>query len=148
MHGVDDQYAMIRRLLAAGYSPVALSLALRMDLDEVAALSPEKENLATPDSLIEDGLRILAWRTIEEASRILDEGTPPLKMQLIKTFGTQMRDILGTNSSDGLDDLREQMNSILDEIRGEVIGDVQEHGALGEATDDPDQRSGVETDRP
>lgn len=138
MNGVDDQHAMIQRLLAAGYSPVALSLALRVDLDDVMALAPESARQETPDSLIEDGLRIIAWRTLEEASRILDEGTPALKMSLIKTFGSQMKDILGTRSTNPLEDLRASMDEIMAEMRGGVT--LDEPDAPGETTDDQDER--------
>lgn len=135
---MDDQQAMIQRLLAAGFSPVSLSLALRMDLDEVVGLAPEDTKLDTPDTLIEDGLRILAWRTIEEASRILDEGTPAMKMALIKTFGSQMKDVLGTRTQDGFDELRSSLNEIMTQIRGGVT--LDEPDTAGEATDDQDER--------
>lgn len=133
---------MIQRLLAAGYSPVALSLALRIDLDTIVELDPDTSRRDAPDDLIQDGLRILAWRTIEEASRILDEGTPALKLQLIKTFGSQMKDILGTRTSDEKDELKEQLDEILREMRGgiELVPDP-----TGEATDDQNEGPPVDT---
>lgn len=132
----EPQDALIRRLLRAGYSPVALSLALRVDLDDVMELQPEERTHEhSPDSVIEDGLRILAWRTIEEASRMLDEGTPSIKMALIKTFGSDMRAALGAKGSDGLDEMRTEMAALMREIRGD--SDLGELGAVGSSTDDP-----------
>jgi hypothetical protein len=135
---------MIQRLLAAGYSPVALSLALRIDLDAIVELDPDTSKRDAPDDLIQDGLRILAWRTIEEASRILDEGTPALKLQLIKTFGSQMKDILGTRTSDEKDELKEQLDEILREMRGgiELVPDP-----TGEATDYQNEGPPVDTNQ-
>lgn len=132
----EPQDDLIRRLLRAGYSPVALSLALRVDLDDVMALQPEERTHEhSPDSVIEDGLRVLAWRTIEEASRMLDEGTPAIKMQLIKTFGADMRATLGAKNADQNEEMKTQLAALMRAIRGEE--DLGELGAVGSSTHDP-----------
>ncbi len=83
---------------------------------------------------------------IEEASRILDEGTPQLKMQLIKTFGPQMRSILGDAGGDGLDEIRASMQEMMEEMRGGVK--LAELDPTGETTDDQNQQADVGTDQP
>lgn len=112
----------ISQLLQAGYAPTTIALTLDVALDRVIELMPseERSQIAAADDLLRDGIRFLAWRTLEEAMRVLDEGTADNKMRIISKFGPQMVTILGKEQKDEMADLRQDMQNILMEVRSSV----------------------------
>jgi hypothetical protein len=128
-------------LLDSGYSPTAVALHANVDVDVVLALIPEDERRLYADDIIQDGLRIVAWRSIQEAMRILDEGNLQSRLAIIRTFGAEMKQVLGVSKSGEMEEMRADMESMLEEMRDAP-------GTAGEAVDDQDQEPPVGEDTP
>lgn len=111
----------IERLLAGGIKPTMLASMLDVPLDDVLALIPEERRKAIKsDAAIEAGLRELAWRTIEEAMMILDEGNLDLKMKLISKFGGDMARVLTNTDKDDMEDMRREFADLAKQLKGET----------------------------
>ena len=123
---------MVERLLQAGLKPTMLASVLDIPLDDVLAMLPEERRRAVKsDAAIESAMRELAWRTIEEAMLILDEGNLDLKMKLISKFGGDMARVMSATDKDDMADMRDEFKSLTRSLRGDT-----EAMADGEADDD------------
>ena len=60
-------------------------------------------------------IRDLAIRTIDEAEDMLHEGTPQMKLQIVKHFGGHMMRALGRDEEDVLSDLRKDFMKLIEE---------------------------------
>jgi len=124
--------SMVERLLQAGLKPTMLASVLDIPLDDVLAMLPEERRRAVKsDAAIESAMRELAWRTIEEAMLILDEGNLDLKMKLISKFGGDMARVMSATDKDDMADMRDEFKSLTRSLRGDT-----EAMADGEADDD------------
>jgi hypothetical protein len=110
---------VIRKLLASGYDPTMLSSALDVPVAGVLELvPPERRSVAAADAELQIAMRELAWRTIEEAMLILDEGTVPLKLKLIQKLAGDLGRVISVSDKDELADMRESFAALAAEIRG------------------------------
>lgn len=110
---------VLTKLLEGGLSATTLSSVLDIDLDTVlAAAPPERRREIAADAMLNDAMRMLAWRTIEEAMMILDEGSPDQKMRLIAKFGGDMARVLTGADKDESADMRESLAELLGAYKG------------------------------
>jgi len=124
--------SMVERLLQAGLKPTMLASVLDIPLDDVLAMLPEERRRAVKsDAAIESAMRELAWRTIEEAMLILDEGNLDLKMKLISKFGGDMARVMSATDKDDMADMRDEFKSLTRSLRG----DTDAMADTGEADD-------------
>ncbi len=100
-----------------GYDPTTLASALELPLEDVVALvPPERRQIAAADAELAKAMRILAWRTIEEAMMILDEGTPMLKIKLIQKLSGDLARTISVSDKDEMEDLRKDFRELMSGI--------------------------------
>lgn len=110
---------VVARLLEGGYDPTTLATTLGVPLDDVIALlPPERQKVAAADAQLQLAMRQLAWRTIEEAMIILDEGSVPLKLKLIQKLSGDLARAIAVSDKDDLEDLRVDFATLMAEMRG------------------------------
>lgn len=110
---------VVSRLLEGGYDPTTLATTLGVPIDDVIALlPPERQKIAAADAQLQLAMRQLAWRTIEEAMRILDEGAIPLKLKLIQKLSGDLARAIAVSDKDDLEDLRSDFATLMAEMRG------------------------------
>ncbi len=112
--------SVVKKLVEAGYHPTTVALTLGLEVGDVLNVLPatERKRFVADDESIAQAMRVLAWRTIEESLRILDEGTPQQKMAVLNKFGTQLSKIVGAQETDPLEEIREDFAKLMAEIRG------------------------------
>lgn len=116
--GQATDQTILTRLLAAGYEPTLIAQVAEVPLDDILSMMPDRRELAAADAEIQANLRRLAQRTIEEAFHILDEGSYANKMKLVMKFGGDMLRILGHGDRDEMAELRDEFQTMMNEIRG------------------------------
>lgn len=124
----------ILALVEGGYHPTTVALTLGLEVNDVLECLPatERRQFVADDETINQAMRVLAWRTIEEALRILDEGTPQQRMSIITKFGGQLQQVIGKEeTTDPLEELRADFFALTAEMR-EGVPDVVDP-AVGEA---------------
>lgn len=133
----------IRALLNAGYAPTTICVTLDIPMDEITPLLSEDERRTQlrDDAMLRDAMRVLASRVIEEALRVMDEGTPNDKMTLITKFGGQMSRVLGQQEADSMKELREDVAAMMSEMRQGALGGGDGPDPDGEPTEDQDERT-------
>lgn len=109
---------VIGKLLEAGYHPTTIALTLDIPIEECLEVAQGRREHVAVDDELRQGIRVLAFRTLEEAMRILDEGTPQMKMQLISKFGGDMARVLGKDDPNKLKNLRNDFYELMKEVRG------------------------------
>ena len=77
------RYDDVKKLLSLGYSPLTISLSLSIPIDKVQSLAPEYPIIT--DKELDSAMKVLAWRAWQEAMRMLDIGSPQMKMHIIKS---------------------------------------------------------------
>ena len=78
----DDE--VIIKLLAKGISPAHVASLLDMPIDIVQQhAGTERSNRVTDAEEVSVAMQQLIWRGFEEAMKILDEGSPAMKIRLI-----------------------------------------------------------------
>lgn len=126
---------VIAQLADAGYAPTTIALTLDVPIQTVIAAIPgQRKMVAAADELLQDAMRALAWRTIQEAARILDEGTPQMKMAIITKFGGQMNQVLGRQEPNEIENLREDFYKLMAEVR-EGGDELEDHPDSEEVVD-------------
>lgn len=114
---------VVSRLLEGGYDPTTLATTLGVPIDDVIALlPPERQRIAAADAQLQLAMRQLAWRTIEEAMLILDEGSVPLKLKLIQKLSGDLGRAIAVSDKDELEDLRKDFSTLMLEMRGKKDG--------------------------
>ncbi len=110
---------VIKKLLDANYAPTTVALTLDIPLSMVLEVLPEQERrqYVEGEEMFHQAMRTLAFRAIEEAHRVFDEGTPAMKLALIKHFGSQVQKALGSGEKNPLDDLREKFTELMGDVR-------------------------------
>ncbi len=109
---------IIERLLGAGYDPSMLANTLDLPIEDVLALVPaDRRSQAVADAALQNAMRALAWRTVEEAMMILDEGTVPIKLKLIQKLAGDLGRAITVADHDEMEDLRNDFRALTSELR-------------------------------
>lgn len=108
---------VVAKMLSKGMSPVTISAVLDCDLAYVNSfiVNPDR---SIPQSEDEIGIMALqlAKRAYEEANRILDEGTPAMKIRLITSIQPHYLRAMNNQAPKAFDDLREEMRKLLSDV--------------------------------
>jgi hypothetical protein len=116
----EQQDKIVTRLLEAGYDATALSQALDIPIDDILPLvPPERRRLVAADAQLAEAMRMVAWRTLEEVMKVLDEGSPAMKMKLLQKFGGDLARAITTTDKDEMEDLRNDFRELMRETRGQ-----------------------------
>jgi hypothetical protein len=116
----DPPSEVISRLLDAGYDATSLSNALDVPLENILPLvPPERRRLIAADAQLAEAMRMLAWRSIEETLRLLDEGSIPVKMKLLQKFTGDLARAIASTDHDDLEDMRADFRALMRETRGQ-----------------------------
>jgi hypothetical protein len=111
---------VIEMLLTAGYSPSFVARTLDVQPADLVGLGVSAEFLTPADAEVRDAVRRLANRVVNEAERILEEGSQQLKMSLVQKLLTPMMKFLTIESPDDLKNLQQEMAAVLREVRDGV----------------------------
>jgi len=109
-----DSDEVVIKLLSKGASPVTVANLLDLDLDYVLSFRVTRSNIL-PQSEAEIGTMAhrLAMRAYEEANRILDEGTPAMKIRLITSIQGHYLRQMNNQTPKAFDEMRSELESLL-----------------------------------
>jgi len=110
---------VIAQLAAYGLSPGTIATIFDIDVEKVrnAVEDLPIEAAVRDDGDLRTGVRRVAWRVIEETMLMLDEGSPQVKQRMVTNLFTKMMTMLEEESADDLSGLRDDLASLVSEMR-------------------------------
>ncbi|MGI0133618.1 MAG: hypothetical protein ACREBW_01500 [Candidatus Micrarchaeaceae archaeon] len=127
------------KLLAAGVSVSTISNALDLDSDYIQSLSPRRSLYMAESEELAEAMHKLAWRAYEEGMRILDEGTPAMRLRMVTSIQSASLRLLGSQDPHQFEELRSELRGLIAGIGGDNATILSEPASLGGETDDSEE---------
>lgn len=109
---IDDP-EVIQQLLGKGMPPATVAMALDIPLELVQEYATARTTRTTDAEELTTAMNQFAWRAFDEGMRLLDEGTPAIKVRLISgAMGHTLR-LLNAQSPKELEETRAELSSLL-----------------------------------
>lgn len=126
----------IEKLLLHGFSPRAIADALSVPLATVIDIVPDTPLFEASDDDLRTGLRVLAWRAIETALEVFNEGTYREKTNLARALVTPAFYALNKSETENKEiaELRAKLTVLLEGfadasgLTGSPVDDTAEEG--------------------
>lgn len=81
-------------------------------------ITSKQQLLAPPDEQLAEAMRKLAWKAYEEGMMILEAGSPSERTALIRLILSRTMGLVGTESTQHFEIMREEFYTMMDDIRG------------------------------
>jgi DNA-binding IclR family transcriptional regulator len=119
---LDDPAAtkVLTRLVQAGYSPVTMARVLDVPVEELLDRLPRDvaDGVIADDEMLRRGVRAVAWRVVSEMMALMDHGSQPVRMAVIRALGPKLAALLADDDRDHLADLRQDFARLVSELQG------------------------------
>lgn len=113
---------LIRSLYAMGQDPYKIASIVREDIVYVRRIlskySRRTEFTHFEDKELADAMRTLAWRALEEALEVFENGHPVERLALTKTIIGRTASMVGSQTTTHYDDMRNELEEIFTGVRG------------------------------
>ena len=157
-----DLERLIAKMRAKGMTPLIIARVLDLDEDEVLAVPFTTEVLSGGPEELGSAMQDLAWRAYYQAVDLLEHGTIPVRMALIRTIYSRTSAYLRQTEPHELESLRAAFQDMIEQATlnddgsntnggGESPSNIIEIPAveitsLGRTANNPRQIRGTETD--
>jgi hypothetical protein len=132
-------------LLEVGVPPTALSRAFRVSVEPIKELQAQLYVQKYGTAEISEGMNFLMWRAYQDALSILDNAPSATRTRFITTLLSRQSVILGKESPQSLERMRNEFNSLIASIGVEdptipSIYATSEFTPLDREANDPEER--------
>lgn len=92
-----------------------------MTVDDVLSMLTveQRATWAGSEDSIRQSARYLVWRAVQESIQMLDEGSPRVRMSVIKALAPRIGRWMGDDSDTEIEELRRDFFALLADLRGE-----------------------------
>ena len=125
----DEQLlAIIHALLAEGVPSTAIASAFDIDPDQISSLRSSILVRKYGTDEINEAMNNLMWKAYDHANKLLDEGSPTNKLRTITMILSRTVTSASRQPPRVLDDLREEVRSMVEESRDISEAEMAEPG--------------------